>query len=115
MVNEVLLDKSLDKSFVQRIGAFPAVGYPLIFGWRRGWVPVPKGVAKVPVKDGRTLRCDLSVSTQRTMALVLFEPAESRLVKELLNPRDAFVDVGAHIGWGAPSPAQSGGQEGQRL
>jgi FkbM family methyltransferase len=109
MVNEVLLDKS----FVQRIGAFPAVGYPLIFGWRRGWVPVPKGVAKVRFKDGRMLRCDLSDSTQRTMALGLFEPAESRLVKELLNPQDAFVDVGAHIGWFTTIAAQCVGKEGQ--
>jgi FkbM family methyltransferase len=33
------------------------------------------------------------------MYLGLFEPAETRLVKELLLPGDVFVDIGAHIGW----------------
>lgn len=108
MVNGVLLDKG----FVQRIGVFPVVGYPLIFSWRKGWVPVPKGVAQVRFKDGRTLRCDLADSTQRTMALGLFEPAESRLIRELLGPQDIFVDVGAHIGWFTTIAAQCVGKDG---
>jgi FkbM family methyltransferase len=33
------------------------------------------------------------------MFLGLFEPTETRLVRELLTPGDTFVDVGAHIGW----------------
>lgn len=98
--------------FVQRIGAFPAVGYPLIFSWRKGWLPVPQDVTRVRFKDGRVLRCDFADSTQRTMALGLFEPAESRLVAELLGPRDTFVDVGAHIGWFTTIAAQRVGHDG---
>jgi FkbM family methyltransferase len=33
------------------------------------------------------------------MYMGLFEPAETRLVKELLLPGDVFIDIGAHIGW----------------
>jgi FkbM family methyltransferase len=29
----------------------------------------------------------------------LFEPAETRLMRELLSPGDVVVDIGAHIGW----------------
>ena len=54
---------------------------------------------QVQLKDGRKLYCSFSDLTQRTMALGLFEPAESRLIKDLLGPGDTFVDVGAHIGW----------------
>lgn len=79
--------------------ALPAVGYPLLLSWQRGWIRPPEGISEVRLKDGRTLRCDLADSTQRTMALGLFEPAETRLLTELLHPGDTFVDVGAHIGW----------------
>jgi FkbM family methyltransferase len=33
------------------------------------------------------------------MAIGLFEPAETRVVTEILNPGDTFIDLGAHIGW----------------
>jgi FkbM family methyltransferase len=79
--------------------ALPAVGYPLLLSWQKGWIRPPTGISEVRLKDQRTLRCDLGDSTQRTMALGLFEPAETRLVTELLQPGDTFVDVGAHIGW----------------
>lgn len=77
----------------------PAVGYPLLLSWQKGWLRTPQGTSEVRLKDGRTLRCELSDSTQRTMALGLFEPAETRLVTEVLKPGDTFIDVGAHIGW----------------
>jgi FkbM family methyltransferase len=79
--------------------ALPAIGYPLLLSWQKGWIRPPQGISEVRLKDGRTLRCDLGDSTQRTMALGLFEPAETRLARELLQPGDTFVDVGAHIGW----------------
>jgi FkbM family methyltransferase len=47
------------------------------------------------------------------MYLGLFEPAESRLVRELLAPGDTFVDVGAHIGWFATIAAGRVGAAGQ--
>jgi FkbM family methyltransferase len=77
----------------------PAVGYPLLLSWRKGWLSAPQGTARVRLRDGRSLLCDLADSTQRTMAVGLFEPAETRLVTEMLRPGDAFIDVGAHIGW----------------
>ena len=79
--------------------ALPAVGYPLLLSWQRGWIRPPHGISDVRLGGGRTLRCDLGDSTQRTMALGLFEPAETRLAERLLRPGDTFVDVGAHIGW----------------
>jgi FkbM family methyltransferase len=77
----------------------PVVGYPLLLAWQKGWLRPPHGVSEVRFKDGRTLRCDLSDSTQRTMSLGLFEPPETSLVRRLLKPGDTFLDVGAHIGW----------------
>jgi FkbM family methyltransferase len=77
----------------------PALGYPLLLSWQKGWLSPPRGSAEVRLKDGRKLLCDLSDTTQRTMALGLFEPAETRLVTEMLKPGDTFIDVGAHIGW----------------
>jgi FkbM family methyltransferase len=99
--------------FVRRMGAFPVVGYPLILSWRKGWLPIPQGVTQVRFKDGRILRCDLADSTQRTMAFGLFEPAESRIVPQILGPGDTFVDVGAHIGWFTTIAAQCVGQGGR--
>jgi FkbM family methyltransferase len=81
------------------VAALPAVGYLLLLSWQREWIRPPRGISDVRLRDGRTLRCDLHDSTQRTMALGLFEPAETRLVERLLRPGDTFVDVGAHIGW----------------
>jgi FkbM family methyltransferase len=75
------------------------VGYPLLVSWQKGWLRPPQGTREVRLRDGRTLRCDLSDSTQRTMSLGLFEPAETRLLTGLLRPGDTFIDVGAHIGW----------------
>ncbi len=75
------------------------VGYPLILGWRSGRLPSPQGQATVTLRDGRILTCELGDNTQRTMFLNLFEPIETVLVRELLEPGDLFIDVGAHIGW----------------
>jgi len=74
-------------------------GYPLLLCWRKNWIPTPHGVATTSLRDGRTLKCQLADRTQRTMYMGLFEPAETRLVKELLLPGDVFIDIGAHIGW----------------
>jgi FkbM family methyltransferase len=82
-----------------RVASLPAMGYPLLLAWQKGWLRAPSGVACVRLKDGRTLRCDLSDRTQRTMYLGLFEPGETRLASRLLGPGDVFIDVGAHIGW----------------
>lgn len=102
----------LTEILVRRAAAFPAIGYPLLLLWHKGWVPTPKGTVEVRFRDGRTLRCKLSDRTQRTMALGLFEPGESCLVKELLGPRDTFIDVGAHIGWFTTIASRCVGQEG---
>ena len=51
------------------------------------------------LRDGRRLQCQLADRTQRTMYFGLFEPRETRLLAELLNSGDTFIDVGAHIGW----------------
>jgi FkbM family methyltransferase len=86
-------------SLIKGAAALHAVGYPLLLSWQKGWIRPPKGISEVRLRDGRALRCDLGDSTQRTMALGLFEPAETRLATELLQPGDTFIDVGAHIGW----------------
>src|SRR5215469_8902900 len=77
----------------------PLLGYACLVGWQLGRLPTPRGDAVIRLRDGRTLRCDLSDRTQRTMYLGLFEPAETSLVDSLLEPGDLFIDVGAHIGW----------------
>jgi len=99
-------------SLFKSAAALPAVGYPLLLSWQKGWIRPPQGISEVRLKDGRTLRCDLADSTQRTMALGLFEPAETRLVTELLQPGDTFIDVGAHIGWFATIAARQVGSDG---
>lgn len=102
----------LTRSVFKGATALPAVGYPLMLSWRKGWIRPPQGIAEVRLKDGRTLRCDLADSTQRTMALGLFEPAETRLVSELLQTGDTFVDVGAHIGWFTTTASRRVGDDG---
>ena len=84
-------------SALYRLAASPAVGYPLLLCWTKGWLPTPRGDATAFLKDGHLLRCRLADRTQRTMYLGLFEPRETRLLSELLHPGD--VDIGAHIGW----------------
>lgn len=84
---------------LRRLASLPAMGYPLLLAWQKGWLRAPSGVACARQEDGRALRCDLSDRTQRTMCLGLFEPGETRLVSRLLGPGDVFIDVGAHIGW----------------
>ena len=96
----------------RRAGSFSAVGYALLLAWQMGWAPTPDGTADVGLRDGRTLRCNFSDRTQRTMALGLFEPAESHLVRQLLGPGDTFVDVGAHIGWFTTIAARCVGKDG---
>jgi FkbM family methyltransferase len=86
-------------SVLLRIAALPAIGYPLLLCWHRGWLPGPQGQFTVRLRDGRKLKCRLSDRTQRTMSLGLFEPAETRVVAELLDSGDTFIDIGAHIGW----------------
>lgn len=100
------------ESILRRAGTLPVFGYPLLLSWRKGWIPIPKSVAKVRFRDGRVLRCKLSDATQRTMALGLFEPAESRLIKKILGPQDTFVDVGAHIGWFTTIASRCVGEKG---
>jgi FkbM family methyltransferase len=82
-----------------RILTIPVVGYALLACWRSGWLPRPRRDALAVLKDGRRLQCRLADRTQRTMYFGLFEPSETRLLKELLKPGDTFIDVGAHIGW----------------
>lgn len=82
-----------------RLAGLPPVGYPLLLGWMRGWLPRPTGSGDAHLPDGRVLRCALSDRTQRTMFLGLYEPEDTALVRSLLAPGDTFVDVGAHIGW----------------
>lgn len=96
-----------------RMAASPAVGYVLILCWLKGWLPRPQGNATAHLKDGRLLRCQLADKSQRTMYLGLFEPYETRLLQELLNPGDTFVDVGAHIGWFTTIAARRVGEAGQ--
>jgi len=96
-----------------RLATFPLVGYPLLLCWLNHWLPVPRADVQVRLSDGRLLQLRLSDRTQRTMWLGLFEPSESRLVSELLQPGDVFVDVGAHVGWFTTIAARqvtSGGQ-----
>jgi FkbM family methyltransferase len=100
------------KILVRRVARFPAIGYPLLLAWQKGWVPTSKGTVEVHLRDGRTLRCKLSDRTQRTMALGVFEPGESRLIEEVLRPRNTFIDVGAHIGWFTTIASRCVGQDG---
>jgi FkbM family methyltransferase len=92
-------DSGLTRGFFRETVTLPAVGYPLLMLWQKAWLRAPQGIREVRLRDGRILRCDQSDSTQRTMSLGLFEPAETNLVRTLLKPGDTFVDVGAHIGW----------------
>jgi FkbM family methyltransferase len=88
------------------------VDYALLLSWQKGWLRAPQDTTEVRLKDGGMLRCDRSDSTQRTMALGLFEPAETRLVSDLLKPGDTFIDVGAHIGWFTTIAARRVGADG---
>lgn len=99
-------------SVFKSAGTLPGAGYPLLLSWQRGWIRPPQGISEVLLKDGRTLRCDLADSTQRTMALGLFEPAETRLVTELLQPGSTFIDIGAHIGWFTTIASRQVGSDG---
>jgi FkbM family methyltransferase len=85
--------------FWYRLAAVPVVGYSLLLFWRNGWFPRPQSETTAILSDGRLLKCRLSDRTQRTMYLGLFEPSETRLLRDLLEPGDTFIDVGAHIGW----------------
>jgi len=78
-----------------------------------GWLPSPRYSGTAILRDGREMRCELSDRTQRTMYLGLFEPGETRLLRELLAPGDTFVDVGAHIGWFTTLAARQVGTAGQ--
>lgn len=103
----------LARGFCRDTAMLPAVGYPLLLLWQKAWLRAPQGVHEVMLRDGRTLRCELSDSTQRTMSLGLFEPSETALVKGLLRRGDTFVDVGAHIGWFTTIASRSVGEDGQ--
>ncbi len=94
-----LIDRFLRSKAGYRLTSLSLIGYPLLFLWRRNLLRPPRGDAKASLRDGRTLMCRLGDRTQRTMYLGLFEPAETRLVRELLSPGDVFIDIGAHIGW----------------
>jgi FkbM family methyltransferase len=95
-----------------RVVSFPLMGYPLLLCWHKGWLPVPRGEATTRFKDGRVLRCQLADMTQRTMYAGLFEPRETRLLRELLQPGDSFIDAGAHIGWFTTLAALRVGKDG---
>lgn len=96
-----------------RVAAVPLVGYPLLLCWQRGWLPKPRRDMTAILRDGRRLQCQLADRTQRTMYFGLFEPRETRLLAELLNPGDIFIDVGAHIGWFTTMAARYVGGAGQ--
>ena len=108
MINRI----DLIEAIIRGVAPFPVIGYPLLLSWQKGWAPIPKGIAEARFRDGRFLYCELSDKTQRTMALGLFEPAESRLIGELLGPHDTFVDIGAHIGWFTTIASQRVGADG---
>jgi FkbM family methyltransferase len=108
-----VIKRVADSRVTYRFAALPAVGYPLLLCWQRHWLPSPRHDATALLRDGRRLRCQLADRTQRTMYLGLFEPGESRLVRELLGPGDTFVDVGAHIGWFSTIAAGRVGETGQ--
>jgi FkbM family methyltransferase len=57
------------------------------------------GRGSVPLPDGRTMTVDLGDRIQRLMWGGEYEPDVKRCLRELLRPRDTFVDVGAHIGF----------------
>lgn len=101
------------RGVLHRVVAAPLVGYPLLLGWRNGWLPRPRGNATTVLRDGRLLKCQLADRTQRTMYLDLFEPCETRLLRRLLGTGDTFIDVGAHIGWFTTMAARSVGAVGQ--
>ena len=96
-----------------RVGCRPVVGYPLLLCWQKGWLPKPRRNATALLRDGRVLQCQLADRTQRTMYFGLFEPRETRLLEELLDPGDTFIDVGAHIGWFTTVAARCVGEAGQ--
>jgi FkbM family methyltransferase len=96
-----------------RLVAAPVVGYSLLLFWKKGWLPKPQKEATAILSDGRLLRCRLSDRTQRTMYFGLFEPRETRLLRDLLDPGDTFIDVGAHIGWFTTAAAPCVGPRGR--
>jgi FkbM family methyltransferase len=93
------MDRLLRSRLGYRMLTFGVFGYPFILSWRRGWLRSPHGDATATLRDGRRLRCQLDDATQRTMYFGLFDPAETRLIGEILSEGDTFIDVGAHIGW----------------
>jgi FkbM family methyltransferase len=95
------------------VATLPVVGYSLLVCWHRGWLPAPRKHVTAYLRDGRHLRCQLWDRTQRTMYLGLFEPSETRILRELLNPGDTFIDVGAHIGWFTTIASKGVGDSGQ--
>jgi FkbM family methyltransferase len=99
--------------FLYRVASVPVVGYALLLGWQKEWLPKPRSEATALLRDGRLLRCQLADRTQRTMYLGLFEPRETRLLRELLEPGDTFIDIGAHIGWFTTVAARCVGATGQ--
>jgi FkbM family methyltransferase len=98
--------------FINFVARAPVIGYPLLLSWQIGWIREPHGDSVVRLRDGRSLHCKLDDRTQRTMAVGLFEPAETRLVKALLAVGDTVIDVGAHIGWFATIAARAVGRDG---
>jgi FkbM family methyltransferase len=95
------------------LATLPVVGYSLLGCWHKGWLPAPQKRVTAYLKDGRYLQCRLGDRTQRTMYLGLFEPSETRLLRQLLTPGDIFIDVGAHIGWFTTIASKRVGDSGQ--
>jgi FkbM family methyltransferase len=94
-----LIGRALSARFAYRVVSSGLVSHPLLLLWQLDRFPKPSGRVTVSLTDHRVLSFELSDRTQRTMFLGLFEPSETRLVRELLGPGDTFVDVGAHVGW----------------
>jgi hypothetical protein len=48
---------------VERLASLPAMGYPLLLAWQKGWLPTPSGVARARLialkKSGSTPRSGL--------------------------------------------------------
>lgn len=78
---------------------YPAIGTVVSGAANRGLLPIPRRTIRHRLGDGRVLVLRAEDNGQRQMALARFEPAETALLPSLLRPGDAYVDVGAHVGW----------------
>jgi hypothetical protein len=47
---------------VERLASLPAMGYPLLLAWQKGWLPTPSGVARSRLKDGNVQVVEAAIS-----------------------------------------------------